>query len=191
MTLEEQEVRKGRTYKMLLLFGMISIFMIFAGLSSAYVVSKSRPDWLKDFQLPSAFIYSTIVILVSSLTFYSANKAMKANNRKLTTILLLTTLALGIAFILLQFEGFSQVVANGYFFTGSESNVTTSFLYIAVIVHIAHLIGGIISLLIVIYNHFKQKYNPSQTLGIELSAMYWHFMDFIWIYLFLFFYFYK
>jgi len=191
MTLEEQEVRKGRTYKMLLLFGMISIFMIFAGLSSAYVVSKSRPDWLKDFQLPSAFIYSTIVILISSLTFYSANKAMKANNRQLTTILLLTTLALGIAFVLLQFEGFSQVVANWYFFTGSESNVTTSFLYIAVIVHIAHLIGGIISLLIVIYNHFKQKYNPSQTLGIELSAMYWHFMDFIWIYLFLFFYFYK
>lgn len=191
MTLEEQELRKGRTYKMLLLFGMISIFMIFAGLSSAYVVSKSRPDWLKDFQLPIAFVYSTIAMVISSLTFYAANKAMKANNRKMTTILLLTTLTLGIAFILLQFEGFSQVVANGYFFTGSESNVTTSFLYIAVIVHIAHLIGGIISLLIVIYNHFKQKYNPSQTLGIELSAMYWHFMDFIWIYLFLFFYFYK
>ncbi|WP_339835533.1 cytochrome c oxidase subunit 3 [uncultured Flavobacterium sp.] len=191
MTLEEQEARKGRTYKMLLLFGMISIFMIFAGLSSAYVVSKSRPDWLNDFQLPSAFIYSTIVIFISSFTFYGAYKAMKSDNRKLTTILLLTTLSLGIAFILLQLEGFSQVVANGYFFTGSESNVTTSFLYIAVIVHIAHLLGGIISLLIVIYNHFKQKYNPSQTLGIELSAMYWHFMDFIWIYLFLFFYFYK
>ena len=191
MTLEEQEARKGKTYKMLLLFGMISIFMIFAGLSSAYVVSKSRPDWLNDFQLPSAFIYSTIVIFISSFTFYGAYKAMKSDNRKLTTILLLTTLSLGIAFILLQLEGFSQVLANGYFFTGSESNVTTSFLYIAVIVHIAHLLGGIISLLIVIYNHFKQKYNPSQTLGIELSAMYWHFMDFIWIYLFLFFYFYK
>ena len=191
MTLEEQELRKARTYKMLLLFGMISIFMIFAGLSSAYVVSKSRPDWLKDFQLPNAFIISTAVMLVSSFTFYGALKATKANNRSLATTMLLTTLGLGIAFIFLQFEGFSQVVANGYFFTGSESNVTTSFLYIVVIVHIAHLLGGIISLLIVIYNHFKQKYNPSQTLGIELSAMYWHFMDFIWIYLFLFFYFYK
>lgn len=191
MTLEEQELRKARTYKMLLLFGMISIFMIFAGLSSAYVVSKSRPDWLKDFQLPNAFIISTVAMLVSSFTFYGALKATKANNRSLATTMLLTTLGLGIAFIFLQFEGFSQVVANGYFFTGSESNVTTSFLYIVVIVHIAHLLGGIISLLIVIYNHFKQKYNPSQTLGIELSAMYWHFMDFIWIYLFLFFYFYK
>lgn len=191
MTVEEQELRKGRTYKMLLLFGMISIFMIFAGLSSAYVVSKSRPDWLKDFQLPNSFIISTVVMLVSSFTFYGALKATKANNRSLATTMLLTTLGLGIAFIFLQFEGFSQVVANGYFFTGSESNVTTSFLYIVVIVHIAHLLGGIISLLIVIYNHFKQKYNPAQTLGIELSAMYWHFMDFIWIYLFLFFYFYK
>ena len=191
MTLEEQESRKARTFKMLLLFGMISICMIFAGLSSAYVVSKSRPDWLKDFQLPSAFIYSTIAILISSFTFHAAKKAIKTDNRKLTTTMLLTTLILGIAFVVLQFEGFSQVVENGYFFTGSESNVTTSFLYIAVIVHLAHLFGGIISLLIVIYNHFKQKYNASQTLGIELSAMYWHFMDFIWIYLFLFFYFYK
>lgn len=191
MTLEEQESRKGKTYKMLLLFGMISIFMIFAGLSSGFVVSRSRPDWLKDFQLPSAFLLSTIAILASSFTFYFALKAMKLNNRSLTTTMLLVTLLLGFTFIFLQLQGFSQVVAEGYFFTGSESTITTSFLYIMVIVHIAHLLGGIISLLVVIYNHFKQKYNATQTLGIELSAMYWHFMDIIWILLFLFFYFYK
>jgi len=191
MTLEEQESRKGKTYKMLLLFGMISIFMIFAGLSSGFVVSKSRPDWLKDFQLPSAFLLSTLTIIASSFTFHFALKAIKANNRSLTTTLLLVTLLLGLTFIFLQFEGFSQVVANGYFFTGSESTITTSFLYIMVIVHVVHLIGGIISLIVVIYNHFKQKYNSTQTLGIELSAMYWHFMDIIWVLLFLFFYFYK
>ena len=191
MTFEEEQDRKGKTYRLLLWFGMISICMIFAGLTSAYVVSKSRPDWLKDFQLPTAFLISTIAMLVSSLTFYGALKTMKKGNRNQTTILLLSTLGLGIAFIFLQFKGFGQVIENGYFFTGSESNVTTSFLYIAVLVHIAHLLGGIISLLIVIYNHYKQKYNSAQTLGIELSAMYWHFMDFIWIYLFLFFYFFK
>jgi cytochrome c oxidase subunit 3 len=191
MTFEEEQERKGKTYKLLLWFGMISICMIFAGLTSAYVVSKSRPDWLKDFQLPTAFLISTIAMLVSSFTFYGALKSMKKGNRNQTTILLLATLGLGIAFILLQFKGFGQVIENGYFFTGSESNVTTSFLYIAVLVHIAHLLGGIISLLVVIYNHYKQKYNSAQTLGIELSAMYWHFMDFIWVYLFLFFYFFK
>ena len=191
MTFEEEQARKGKTYKLLLWFGMISICMIFAGLTSAYVVSKSRPDWLKDFQLPIAFLISTFVMLVSSLTFYSALRTMKNGNRTQTTIMLLSTLGLGIAFIFLQFKGFGQVIENGYFFTGSESNVTTSFLYIAVLVHIAHLLGGIISLLVVIYNHYKQKYNASQTLGIELSGMSWHFMDFIWLYLFLFFYFFK
>ena len=191
MTFEEEQERKGKTYKLLLWFGMISICMIFAGLTSAYVVSKSRPDWLKDFELPTAFLISTIAMLVSSFTFYAALQSMKRGNRNQTTILLLSTLALGIAFIFLQFKGFGQVIENGYFFTGSESNVTTSFLYIAVLVHIVHLLGGIISLLVVIYNHYKQKYNSAQTLGIELSAMYWHFMDFIWVYLFLFFYFFK
>lgn len=191
MTLEEEQVRKGKTYKLLLWFGMISICMIFAGLTSAYVVSKSRPDWLKDFVLPSAFVISTLAMLVSSFTFYLALQATKKDNRSMATTFLLLTLALGIAFIVLQFKGFGQVIENGYFFTGSESNVTTSFLYIAVLVHIAHLLGGIISLLVVIYNHYKQKYNSAQTLGIELSAMYWHFMDFIWVYLFLFFYFFK
>ena len=191
MTFEEEQERKGKTYKLLLWFAMISICMIFAGLTSAYVVSKSRPDWLKDFHLPIAFLSSTIGMLLSSFTFYSALQTMKKGNRNQTTILLLFTLALGIAFIALQLKGFGQVIENGYFFTGSESNVTTSFLYITVLVHIAHLLGGIISLLIVIYNHYKQKYNSTQTLGIELSAMYWHFMDFIWVYLFLFFYFFK
>lgn len=191
MTLEEEQVRKAKTYKMLLWFGMISICMIFAGLTSAYVVSKSRPDWLKDFVLPSAFVISTVAMLVSSFTFYLALQATKKDNRNGASVFLLITLVLGIVFIVLQFKGFGQVIENGYFFTGSESNVTTSFLYISVLVHIAHLLGGMISLLVVIYNHYKQKYNSTQTLGIELSAMYWHFMDFIWVYLFLFFYFFK
>ncbi len=191
MTLEEYNSRKGKSYKMLLVFGMISILMIFAGLTSAYVVSKSRPDWLTDFQLPNAFIISTLLMLASSATFIFALKAIRKSNRSQTTLLLLTTLVLGILFVVFQFKGFTDVVANGYFFTGSESNVTTSFLYIVVLVHLAHLMGGFISLIIVIYNHYKQKYNATQTLGIELSAMYWHFMDFIWVYLFLFFYFFK
>ncbi|VXB16195.1 Cytochrome oxidase subunit III [Flavobacterium sp. 9AF] len=191
MTLEEYNSRKSKSYKMLLIFGMISIFMIFAGLSSAYVISKSRPDWLSEFRLPSAFLWSTLVMITSSITFILALQAIKKSNHKKATIFLWTTLVLGFLFVFLQFKGFAQVIENGYFFTGSESNITTTFLYIVVLVHLAHLFGGFISLIIVIYNHYKQKYNAVQTLGIELSAMYWHFMDFIWVYLFLFFYFFK
>mgnify|MGYP001049138906 CR=1 FL=1 len=191
MSFEEHEDRKGRSYKLLLIFAMISMVMIFAGITSAYIVSSSRPDWLNDFVLPYPFMISTFTMLASSFTFYIAYKAIKSNNRTNTTLMLWATLILGFLFVFWQFKGFQQVVADGHYFTGSESSVTTSFLYIVVILHLAHLIGGFISLFIVIYNHYKQKYNATQTLGIELSAMYWHFMDFIWVYLFLFFYFYK
>ena len=190
MTIEEHNERKGRSYKMILWFAMVSMFMMFAGLTSAYVVSTSRPDWAKDFVLPDAFMVSTALIIVSSITFHMAKRSMKSGNRDATTGYLIATLALGIAFVAAQFYGFNKVIEAGYYFTGAESNVTTSFLYIVTILHLAHLFAGIIVLLVVIYNHFKHKYNPTQTLGIELGAMFWHFLDILWIYLFLFFYFY-
>ena len=191
MSPQEEKARSDRSYKLLLLFAMISMTMMFAGLTSAFVVSKSRVDWLKDFQLPTAFYLSTAAIIGCSVTFHLAKKAIQKDNQKATTVYLLSTLALGILFIILQFLGFGQVVANGYYFTGSESSITTTFLYIVTLVHLLHLAGGIISLLIIIYNHFKQKYNTTQTLGIELGAMYWHFLDILWVYLFLFLYFFK
>ena len=191
MTPEEFKTRSDRSYKLLLLFAMISMTRMFAGLVSAFVVSKSRADWLKNFELPIAFYFSTALILGCSLTFHLAKKAIQKDNRSATTSFLLGTLALGILFVILQFVGFGQVVAQGYYFTGSESSITTTFLYIVTLVHLLHLAGGIISLLIIIYNHFKQKYNSTQTIGIELGAMYWHFLDILWVLLFLFLYFFK
>jgi cytochrome c oxidase subunit 3 len=148
-------------------------------------------DWLKDFQLPSAFFFSTAVIIGCSVTFHLAKKAIQKDDRKGTTAFLLATLALGILFVFLQFVGFGQIVESGYYFTGAESSITTTFLYIVTVVHLLHLAGGLISLLIIIYNHFKQKYNSAQTLGIELGAMYWHFLDLLWVLLFLFLFFFK
>ena len=191
MTAEEHKSRSDRSYKLLLLFAMISMIMMFAGLTSAFVVSKSRADWLKDFQLPTAFYFSTAVIIGCSVTFHLAKKAIQKDNQKATTSLLLATLALGILFVILQFVGFSQIVANGYYFTGAESSITTTFLYIVTVVHLAHLSGGLIALLVIIYKQLKHKYNSTQTLGIELGAMYWHFLDLLWVYLFLFLFFFK
>ncbi|MFD2601830.1 cytochrome c oxidase subunit 3 [Flavobacterium suzhouense] len=190
MSLKEHNERNARSKKMILWFAMISMFMMFAGLTSAYVVSSSRPDWVKDFVLPSAFVISTVVILASSITFHMAKLSIKKNDTKATGMWLIVTLVLGVAFVLAQFNGFSQVIKEGYYFTGPESTVTTSFLYIVTVVHMLHLFAGLIVLLVVIYNHFKQKYNASQTLGLELGAMFWHFLDILWVYLFLFFYFY-
>ncbi|MCB0387485.1 MAG: cytochrome c oxidase subunit 3 [Winogradskyella sp.] len=185
-TLEEKH---SRAKKMMLWFGIISLVMSFAGWTSAFVVSSSRPDWLHDFQLPNAFITSTIVIVLSSITFILAKRALKKNQRQQTTVLLFVTLILGIVFIVCQFQGFQQIIDLGYNFTGPTSNVTMSYIYLIAVVHILHVVVGLISLLVVIYNHFKQKYQPTKMLGIELSATFWHFVDLLWLYLFLFLYF--
>jgi cytochrome c oxidase subunit III len=191
MTIEEYNSRKIKSHKLLLLFAMISMFMMFAGLTSAYLVSASRKDWIHTMVLPPAFTISTIVIILSSLTIHLAKRAIKQDDRKKTSLFLLATLVLGLLFVFFQFKGFEEVIAMGFYFTGSESTVTSSFLYVLTILHLAHLFAGIISLLVTIYNHFKQKYNSTQYSGIELSGMFWHFLDFLWVYLFLFLYFVK
>ncbi len=181
----------NRSKKTMMWFAMVSMAMVFAGLTSAYVVSKARKDWVTDLVFPQPFIYSIFVILASSITLYMVKKAIEKNNRGVATGLLLSTLALGILFIVLQFEGFKEIINQGYHFTGPTSNIVSTFMFIIVVTHLAHIVGGIMVLIVLIYNHFKQKYKAGQTLGLELGAMYWHFVDFLWVYLFLFLYFIK
>ena len=185
------EEKNNRAKKMMLWFGIGSLIMSFAGLTSAVVVSSKRPDWLSDFQLPEAFQISTGIIILSSISLIFARKALKANKQKATTLWLLVTLVLGITFISSQFVGFGQIINSGYNFTGPTSNVTMSFVYIIAVAHILHVIAGLISLMVVIYNHFKQRYNATHMLGFELSATFWHFVDILWLFLFLFLYFFR
>lgn len=177
---------KSKTYKQMLLVSMVSMTMMFAGLTSAYVVSKQREDWV-NFELPQAFFISTILILLSSLTFFLAKRSLKADQDSKTTGWLLITLALGIAFVFFQFQGFSQLIDAGLYFTGKESNVATSFLYVITMAHMVHILAGIVVLCYIIWSHFQKKYNSSNMLGLELGLIFWHFVDLLWIYLFLFF----
>ena len=191
MTELEYKSRQNRSYKLLLLFAMISMTMMFAGLTSAFVVSKSRRDWLSNFEIPAAFFYSLIAIVLCSATIHFAKKAIQKNDRKTTSLLLLATLGLGTFFVFSQLHGFQVFFQNGLVPVGPSSKITITFFYVIVMVHLAHLAGGIISLLVIIYNHFKQRYTASNYIGIELGAMYWHFLDLLWIYLFCFIYFFK
>ena len=190
-TSQPEEAKIIRSKKMMLWFGIISLSMMFAGLSSAYIVSSERKDWLTDFKLPSAFYISTAVIVLSSLTLIFAKKMILQNRSGLGKILLTITFILGIGFIYLQFLGFDQILDQGYFFTGSESNTTTSLIYIFVVAHLVHIISGLIVLLVVMVNQFRGRYDGEETLGLSLGATFWHFCDVLWIYLFLFLTFYK
>jgi cytochrome c oxidase subunit III len=189
--ISEEQLKADSSKKMILYFAIISMVMLFAGLSSAFIVSKSRVDWLKDFEMPVAFLASTLVIICASVTIHFAKESIKKNLYNQTTYLLLATLFLGLTFVYLQFQGFKGLITMGYYPTGASSVITTTFLYVIAFTHLLHLAGGIIALLIVIYNHFKQKYSATQLIGIELAAIYWHFLDLLWIGLFLFIYFFK
>src|SRR5690554_5651076 len=191
LTQGPDEAKIARAKKNILWFGIISLTMSFAGLTSAYVVSKERPDWISNFEIPTAFYISLVLILISSLTIHLAKVSIQKTLPSRGMILLVTTFLLGIGFVVFQFVGFSEIIKSGYNFTGPTSSITTSFIYLMVLLHVAHVVGGLISLLVVIYNHYKQKYRQGKTLGIELAATFWHFVDAVWIYLFLFLYFVK
>lgn len=186
----EQEYRqaKRKSAKPMLWVSMVSMTMMFAGLTSAYVVSRKRIDWV-SFDLPQAFYISTLLIVLSSITFMLAKYFIKQNNRQITSVFLLSTLFLGIGFVFFQFEGFSELLKSGLFFAGEQSTVKSSFIYGITLAHLAHIAAGIVVLLVVIFNHFNKKYSANDTLGLELGAIFWHFVDILWIYLFLFFYF--
>ncbi len=194
LTQGTEKEKNARSKKMMLWFGIGSLIMSFSALISAFIVSSKQrkdKDWLLNYELPDAFLVSVGVILLSSLTFILAKKALKNNDKKMTTIWLLVTLVLGIGFVCSQFEGFNQIISNGYNFTGPTSNITMSYIYLIAIVHIGHVIAGLLSIIVVIYNHFKQKYNPNNMLGLELAANFWHFVDLLWLVLFLFLYFFR
>ena len=185
---QELKIAKKKSAKPMLWVSLISMVMFFAGLTSAYVISMERDDWV-SFDLPNAFYTSTILIVISSITIFISQKLLKKGNLSLSRILLVITLGLGIAFVWQQYIGFKELEASGLYFTGKGSTVSTSFIIGITLMHVLHLIAGIISLLVVIYNHFKNKYKSDDLLGFELGAIFWHFVDILWIYLFFFFYF--
>ena len=183
--------KNARAKKMMLWFGIVSLIMAFAGWTSAYIVSSKRKDWLDTIELPQAFFISTAIILISSLTYNLAKKAVRKNGQKMATRWLLATLALGILFIVLQFYGFSQMLGSGYYFTGPTSNIKMSYVFLIAFVHILHVVAGLISVLVVLFKQIKGKYTPNNLLGLELGATFWHFLDFLWVYLILFMFFVK
>jgi len=196
--LESLQLKNNKAKKMMLWFGMISITMTFAGLTSAFIVSSSRPDWLESFVLPGWFTLSTISILLSSMFFQLAkfkldqyirvslpeniNIYLEKNN---VNIFLGLTILSAIIFIISQFLGFDEIISQGYYFTGPESSVTTSYIYVLVFVHLAHLFAGIIVLTVVTTRFNRKKYEKNK-LGFEMALIFWHFLGALWIYLFLF-----
>ncbi len=179
-------LKREKTFKQMLYFALVSLTMSFAGLTSAYIISRKREDWV-SFDLPKIFYISTLLILLSSVSFYFAKKAMQKENKAKTASLLITSLILGITFVICQYQGYLALTKAGLFFTGEQSNVASSLFDIVAFAHVTHVIIGLVVILVLLYNNAKEKYNATDMLGIKLGEIFWHFLGGLWLFLFLFF----
>ena len=159
-----------------------SIVMMFAGLSSAYIVKRNQANWL-TYDIPLIFWYSTATILLSSVTILLARKAFINRQMQQYKIWLGITTGLGILFLFLQYFGFVQLWENGITIS---RNVSFSFLYVIVTMHALHVIGGVVALIIIFIKSFSKKRKTYSAMSIDLVNTYWHFVDFLWIYLLIF-----
>lgn len=200
---------KLKAQRGLLWFGIISIVMLFAGLTSAYIVRMGDGKWVQ-FALPNTFIISTLVILASSVPMqWAVSSIQKGNQKNLTTALWLTLL-LGVGFVFVQYMAWGQLFSEGIALTGrikdiksadivyipsgketieqagDAGNVAGSFLYVITGLHILHLVGGMIALFVVILRANRKKYTVEKHNGVKMCALYWHFLSGLWLYLFFF-----
>lgn len=179
-----------RAAKPMLWLAMASMSMIFAGLTSAYVVRADNGNWL-IFKMPATFFISTALITASSLTMLAAFQKAKLSRFSGISWHLFFTLLLGIAFTVCQLQVWSELTATGIVFGGKYSNAAGSFLYALTGMHLFHLAGGLIAVFVTWIKSLRKKYSAYNTLGLELCAMYWHFLTALWLYLFLFLYFFR
>lgn len=160
-----------------------SIMMMFAALTSAYMVRKAAGNWV-EFPLPSIFYGSTAMIVLSSILLHASYIAFKRGKEWLYKGFLVATFILGVGFLILQYQGW--VALDGVLPLGN--NPSADFLYVISGLHAAHILGGIAALIVAILHAFLLKYKvtPARQLRFEITLTYWHFVDLLWVYLFVF-----
>jgi len=181
-TTSSKQNQKLHPHKFLMWIAIGSLCMMFAGLTSAYIVKKSQ-DNVIEVSLPLIFWISTVVILFSSLTMQIAVKSIKAKEMQRYRLMLRFTALLGVVFALLQVYGFKYLQNHGVKLVGRNSNPGASFLLVIIGLHALHVLGGVIGLVIMYLKVYFSKIRNYSSVPVEVMATYWHFVDVLWIYL--------
>tara|TARA_B100001173_G_scaffold269865_1_gene246991 strand:- start:464 stop:1027 length:564 start_codon:yes stop_codon:yes gene_type:complete len=187
MSTTTENTALNNALKLLLWIGMGSILMFFAGLTSAYIVRKPEGNWI-EFTLPEYFTFSTIVILLSSILLFFVKAQIRKNNSSFK--LVLSVLMLGLLFTFFQVKGWQQLISQGVYLTGEGSNASGSFLYVITLAHLVHFFGGLVPLIYVTIQAKKKVYTTKNSLAIDLTSVYWHFLALLWLFLYALFIFY-
>lgn len=164
---------------------IISICMMFAAFTSAYIVRQSEGNWM-EFALPNGLIWNTLIIVLSSVSMQWAYNSAKKDNIGMLKAALFITFALGIAFLAGQWQVWAELVSNNVYFGGGTANPSGSFLYVLTGVHGFHIVTALIYLLLVVTAAFRYKVHAKSMMQIGLCTTYWHFLGALWVYLFLF-----
>ncbi|GJM28921.1 MAG: cytochrome oxidase subunit III [Cyclobacteriaceae bacterium] len=173
-------------HKFALWLFIVSIVMIFASLTSAFIVKQGDGSWL-DYNLPSMFWYTTAAIILSSALLQWGYFAARANQLKRLTVLVAITTLLGMVFLVGQWLAWGQLVDMEVYFVGNPAG---SFVYVLSGLHAFHLLSGIIFLIVVFVSSLKHKIHSGNLVRMEMCVTYWHFLGALWVYLFVFLIFY-
>jgi cytochrome c oxidase subunit 3 len=188
VTMDEFTIKRQKAQRNLMWLSTLSIVMLFAGLTSAYVVRRGAGDWF-SIVLPQVFWISTAVIIFSSITLNLALWSFKKNSITPGILFLGATFLLGLTFAWCQWQGWGVLIKNGIYLShakGQTSLISGSYIFLLTALHLAHVAGGIIALLVSFIRSLMGRYSATNVHGLRLAAIYWHFLDALWIYLFVF-----
>ena len=144
-------------------------------------------NWLV-FNLPAMFFISTALIILSSFTMVWAQNSIKKDDYKSTRLGVLFTFLLGISFCVSQILAWKALFAQGIVFSGKQSNIAGSILYVITSMHFLHIAAGLIALFVTLIKVIKHRYSSENYLGLSLTSIFWHYLDALWVILFLFMY---
>jgi cytochrome c oxidase subunit 3 len=179
---EAKPVLSVNKWKFITWLFIITILMLFASQTSAYLVRRAEGNWV-EFVLPTIFYWSTAVLLTSSVFMFLAQNAAKKDEFGKLRLFISTTFVFGLAFLWMQYMGWQELQGEGVYLKGNPSG---SFMYILTGLHAFHLISGLFVLLFALGAAFKLNVHSKNLTQIEVCSTYWHFLDILWIYLFLF-----
>ncbi|WP_238989376.1 cytochrome c oxidase subunit 3 [Mucilaginibacter terrigena] len=161
-------------------------FMFFAALTSGFIVyiggTKAHTMGMK---LPDIFLYSTAVMVLSSVTLFMASRAAKALQYGRQRLYLLLTILLGVAFFAIQVYAWLILLPGmGVYF--SNPNATQSFVYVFIWMHLLHILAGLLLLGNTLWRCYRSIEQVRNLYSMQMSSIFWHFVDIIWIYLYVF-----
>jgi cytochrome c oxidase subunit III len=169
-----------RAYFTALQLGLAAIVMFFMALASSYIVRKGLgTDWQRA-PLPPVLWFNTAILLASSATIVVARKKLKGGERDAFRSWWWVTTGLGVLFLAGQIIAWRDLAAEGMLLA---TNPSSSFFYLLTAAHGAHLAGGILALFYVAFRKWSRS-RISQSTAAELTSIYWHFMDGLWVFLF-------